>query len=187
MQPWNAGRRTLPLFWKRASVKSESEEEMMKKVLCLVLTLCMVLALAACGKKNAEAPDLVAYYANFEASLGEDNTPMVMDANEEGLVDQFYPGLSDYSFKQSVIKLAAMNSVVYEFALLECEKEEDVEAVKGILQTRIDNQVSGGAFYPETIEGWKTKSHIVSSGNYVMLAVGDSAAAAVERFEGLFA
>ena len=57
MQPWNAGRRTLPLFWKRASVKSESEEEMMKKVLCLVLTLCMVLALAACGGKNSAPAD----------------------------------------------------------------------------------------------------------------------------------
>ena len=103
----------------------------MKKLLALVLALTLLLALTACGKKDAEAPDLAAYYANFEASLGADNTPMVIDANEEGFVDQFYPGLSDYSFKQSVIKLAAMNSVVYEFALLECEKEEDVEAVKG--------------------------------------------------------
>ena len=151
----------------------------MKKLLALVLALTLLLALTACGKKNAEAPDLAAYYANFEASLGADNTPMVIDANEEGFVDQFYPGLSDYSFKQSVIKLAAMNSVVYEFALLECEKEEDVEAVKGILQTRIDNQVSGGAFYPETIEGWQ-KAELIVNGNVVALIVaGGSQADAV--------
>lgn len=158
----------------------------MKKLLALALALTLLLALTACGKKNAEAPDLAAYYADFEASLGEDNTPMVIDANEEGFVDQFYPGLSDYSFKQSVIKLAAMNSVVYEFALLECEKEEDVEAVKGILQTRIDNQVSGGAFYPETIEGWQ-KAELIVNGNVVALIVaGGSQADAVTAFNALF-
>ena len=158
----------------------------MKKLLALVLALTLLLALTACGKKNAEAPDLAAYYANFEASLGADNTPMVIDANEEGFVDQFYPGLSDYSFKQSVIKLAAMNSVVYEFALLECEKEEDVEAVKGILQTRIDNQVSGGAFYPETIEGWQKAELIVNGNVGALIGAGRRQADAVTAFNALF-
>lgn len=158
----------------------------MKKALALVLALTLLLALTACGKKSAEAPDLSAYYADFEASLGEENAPMVMDANDEGLVDQFYPGLSDYSLKQSVIKLAAINSVAYEFALVECEKEEDVEAVKGILQTRIDNQVSGGAFYPETTEAWQ-KAELIVNGNVVALIVaGESQADAVTAFNALF-
>ena len=110
---------------------------------------------------------------------------MVMDANDEGLVDQFYPGLSDYSLKQSVIKLAAINSVAYEFALVECEKEEDVEAVKGILQTRIDNQINGGAFYPETTEAWQ-KAELITNGNVVALIVaGEKQADAVTALKAL--
>ena len=35
-----------------ADPKSESEELVMKKVFCLMLALCMVLALAACGGKT---------------------------------------------------------------------------------------------------------------------------------------
>ena len=158
----------------------------MKKALALILALALLPALAACGKKGAEAPDLAAYYADFEASLGEENTPMVMDANDEELVDQFYPGLSDYSLRQSVIKLAAINSVAYEFALVECEKEEDVEAVKGILQARIDSQVSGGAFYPETTEGWQ-KAELITNGNVVALIVaGEKQADAVTAFNALW-
>lgn len=158
----------------------------MKKFLSLALALTLLLALTGCGKKSAEAPDLAAYYADFEASLGEDNTPMVMDLNDEGLVDQLYPGLSDYTLKQSVLKMAAITSVAYEFALVECEKEEDVEAVKGILQSRIDNQVSGGAFYPETVEAWQ-KAELIVNGNVVALIVaGDSQADAVTAFNALF-
>ena len=74
---------------------------------------------------------------------------------------------------------------------MEVENAEDVQAVKDIFQARIDYQVGdgtspGGAWYPATIEGWETNSHIVSSGNYVMLAVGDEAAAATDRFNQLF-
>ncbi len=158
----------------------------MKKFLSLALALTLLLALTGCGKKSAEAPDLAAYYADFEASLGEDNTPMVMDLNDEGLADQLYPGLSDYTLKQSVLKMAAITSVAYEFALVECEKEEDAEAVKGILQSRIDNQVSGGAFYPETVEAWQ-KAELIVNGNVVALIVaGDSQADAVTAFNALF-
>ena len=166
----------------------------MKKILSAILAMSLVLLLAACGSKGgggtgndgAKSVDLNQYYEDFMASLGADNTPAMMDVEAEAL-DSLYQGLSAYKTAQSVIKLAAMNSVVYEFALLECEKEEDVEAVKGILQTRIDNQVSGGAFYPETIEGWQ-KAELIVNGNVVALIVaGTEQARAVEAFEKLFA
>ena len=50
-----------------------------------------------------------------------------------------------------------------------------------------DEATPVGPWNPETIEGWKTKSRIVSHGNYVMLEVGDASASAVEEFEALFA
>ena len=159
----------------------------MKKIVSLALALTMLFTLAACGgKKNSEAPDLTAYYTDFEASLGEENTPMVMDANDEGFVEQFYPGLEAYTLKQSVLKMAAIGAVAYEFALVECESEDDVEAVQGILQARIDNQVNGGAFYPETTEAWQ-KADLIVNGNVVaMIVAGESQTDAVTAFNALF-
>ena len=108
------------------------------------------------------------------------------------MLDSYYPGLSELSTKQCGVYVAAISAAVGEIALVEVENAGDVQAVEDIFQARIDYQVGddtnpGGAWYPETIEGWKTKSQIVSHGNYVMLAVGDNAGAAAESFEALFA
>ena len=108
------------------------------------------------------------------------------------MLDSYYPGLSELSTKQCGVYVAAISAAVGELALVEVENAGDVQAVEDIFQARIDYQVGddtnpGGAWYPETIEGWKTKSQIVSHGNYVMLAVGDNAGAAAESFEALFA
>ena len=66
------------------------------------------------------------------------------------------------------------------------------QAVKDIFQARIDYQVGdennpGGAWYPDTIEGWKNNSRIVSNGNYVMLVAVEGADSVVESFNALFA
>ena len=139
--------------------------------------------------------DLTAFYN----TLREENTwPELMDLTDSGaeseleLLNAYYPGLSEISTKQCGVYIAAISAAVGEIALVEVENAADVQAVEDIFQARIDYQVGddanpGGAWYPETIEGWKTNSHIVSRGNYVMLAVGDAAEAAVESFEALFA
>lgn len=137
---------------------------------------------------SQEDVDLSAFYSTL---LEETEWPELMPLEGEPL-DGFYPGLSGLSPKQCLVSTAAISAAVGEIALVEVENAEDVQTVKDIFQARIDDQVGddnnpGGAWYPETIEGWKTKSQIVSHGNYVMLAVGDAAEAAVDRFNALFA
>jgi len=167
----------------------------MKKFLSIVLSLVMVMSLAACGGNSAEkddsaakeAPDLTKYYEDFMASLGEGNAPMMMNLNEdESLVEGLFPGLAGYELKQSVLQAAAIGAVAFEFALVECANEGDVEAVKGILQARIDNQINGGAFYPETTAAWE-KAELIVNGNVVALIVaGEQQADAVAAFNELF-
>ncbi len=137
--------------------------------------------------------DLAAFYDTLRA---ENTWPELMNLTEDAamteLLDSYYPGLSEISTKQCGVYVAAISAAVGEIALVEVENAGDVQAVEDIFQARVDYQVGddtnpGGAWYPETIEGWKTKSQIVSKGNYVMLAVGDAAGAAVESFEALFA
>ena len=146
----------------------------MKKLTAMLLALTMVLALAACGEKAQEAPDLNIVYEDFIASL--DEAPMMMDVTDD-VVETFYPGLGGISLKQSVLVTAAI-------AMVECADSADVETVQGIFQTRIDAQVDGGAMYPATAEAWEG-AEILTSGNVVALIVaGQDQAAAVEAIGG---
>ena len=145
---------------------------------------------------ETEAPEeinLSAFYNTLrEGNIWPELMDLTTDANMKELLDSYYPGLAEIAAKQRRVYIAAISAAVGEIALVEVENAEDVQAVEDIFQARIDYQVGddatpGGAWYPETIEGWKTKSRIVSHGNYVMRAVGDASASAVEEFEALFA
>lgn len=142
-----------------------------------------------------EAPEEIDLSAFYDTLRAKNTWPELMSLESLGdtqeILDNYYPGLSEIAAKQLGVYVAAMSAAVGEIALVEVENAEDVQAVEDIFQARIDYQVGddtnpGGAWYPETIEGWKTKSRIVSHGNYVMLAVGDASASAVEEFEALF-
>ena len=141
----------------------------------------------------SEEINLSAFYNTLrEGNIWPELMDLTTDANRKELLDSYYPGLAEIAAKQRRVYIAAISAAVGEIALVEVENAEDVQAVEDIFQARIDYQVGddatpGGAWYPETIEGWKTKSRIVSHGNYVMLAVGDASASAVEEFEALFA
>lgn len=132
------------------------------------------------------APDLTLYYEDFMATLGEENTPMMMSADPETL-DAFYPGLSSIATKQCVVQLAAMSAVAFEFALIECENEADVETVKAILEARKAYQVEGGAWYPETVAAWEGAEIVVMGNCVALILAGDQTADAVVAFNGLFA
>ena len=112
-------------------------------------------------------------------------------ALEGDAVEQWYAGLSGLSVKQQLIYTPMISAVACEIAMVEVENAGDVETVKAIFQARIDAQVGtddepGGAWYPETIEGWKNNSRIVSNGNYVMLIVWEQADQFVDEFNALF-
>ena len=119
------------------------------------------------------------------SSLGEENAPAMMDL-EGQFLDAAYPGLSEFQTKQCVIKAAAISSVPYEFALVELEDEAEAAAAAQIFQARIDSQVAGGAFYPDTIAGWE-KAVVITQGNTAaLICAGTEQDAAVDAFRALF-
>ncbi len=158
----------------------------MKRILTAILALALCLGLAACGSDTAaDAPDLQAYYDDFMASLGEEDAPMMMEITDD-LVDSMYPGLSDYELSQRVLYTAAISAVAFEMALVEVADAADVEAVKGIFQSRIDSQVEGGAMYPATVEAWQSAEVIVQGNVVALIAAGELQSDAVAAFNGLF-
>ncbi len=166
----------------------------MKKFVSLVLALVLALSLVACGSSNnPEVPgtpdvqepsfgvNLTDFYNNMLAAAGE--APMMMDmAADLEMLEMTYPGLKDIETKQLVSVAPMMSAVAMEFTFVEVANASDVEAVKAILQGRIDAQVNGGAWYPETIEQWEKYSEIVVIDNYVCLFVTPDKDGLIEAF-----
>ena len=130
--------------------------------------------------------DLNGFYTSVCTTYGE-NFPANMNLCESvEMLDAFYPGLSGLETKQLMIYQPMMGAVVCEIALAEAANEADVETIKGIFQSRIDSQVDGGAWYPESIEGWQNNSRIVANGNTIMMIAYSECDAVVEAFNALF-
>lgn len=109
---------------------------------------------------------------------------MTLDAEMIGV---YYEGLSDVAVIDMAVYMPMMSAVVCEIAIVEVADPADIDAVKEIFQNRIAYQVGddenpGGAWYPESIEGWKNHSEVVVEGNYVMLIAWEGKDSAVEIF-----
>lgn len=122
------------------------------------------------GSVTMTKADLSALYNAIMESAGEDNAPFMSELTDD-YVENIYPGLSEISLKQQVLYTAAISAVACEISMVECDDAADVEKVKEIFQARIDSQVDGGAWYPETIEKWEQDAKIVVNGNCVGLFV----------------
>ena len=134
----------------------------------------------------AGSVDLNAFYLSLVESYGE-NFPATMNLCEAvEMLDGFYPGMSEIDAKQMMIYQPMMGAVVCEIALVEVVNSADIDAVKAMMQARIDTQVDGGAWYPESIEGWKNNSRIVVNGNCVMMIAYSDCDAVVDAFNSLF-
>lgn len=139
----------------------------------------------AAGSKT----DLQAFYQSVCEKYQYFNATMAVEGE---FLANYYPGLSGIATNQQVIYMTMMSAAVCEIALVEVKNASDVQKVKDSFQARIDAQVGtddapGGAWYPASIEGWKTGSRIVSNGNFVMMIVfPDGADQIVSDFNKLF-
>lgn len=165
---------------------------MMKRFMkFLAPMLALALLLTACGGNGgsggAEAPDLTKYYEDYMASLGEGNTPMMMDMTEdEGLMGTYYPGLTDVETKQLVVRMPAITGQAFEFALAEAADADGAKTIADIFQARIDSQLSDSMMYPGTLDAWEA-AKVITHGNVVALIVaGEGMEDAVPTFEALF-
>ena len=143
----------------------------MKKRAVWILAALLLLA-SGCGRQREEGgteePDVAlnTLYAGMEESCGWEEGYM---ADVEGeLLEGYYPGLSEIPAKQLVVKIPAMSSDVNEIVLMQGETEEDAESAAAILQARIDAQAEGGAWYPESLEAWKS-ARVLRQGTYAVL------------------
>lgn len=160
----------------------------MKKRAVLILSAVLLLA-AGCGRKESGGDEtaevsLSSLYAGMTESCGWEEDYM---ADVEGdLLESYYPGLGEISTRQLIAKVPAMSSDVNEIVLLQCETEEDAENAAAILQTRIDSQTEGGAWYAETLRAWE-KASVLRQGTYAaLIASGEFQETLEEQFNRQF-
>ena len=131
------------------------------------------------------APAQVDLSAFYTAESGKYEFGMVTLADAE-LAANVYPGLFDIASEQCLPYVNIMTMNTSEIVLVQVTNSSDVGKVKSILQSRIDAQVEGGAWYPSAIEAWQNNSRIVSNGNYIMMVVHESCDSIVSDFNALF-
>lgn len=160
------------------------------RISALVLTVLLsVTLLSACGntattdKTPSEPVDLSAFAEKAMTSESLSALTLV----DTQTVESLYPGAGDVSTKQALYYIPMMSAVASELVLIEATDADSATTAKALLQTRIDAQIDGGAWYPETIEGWQKNSRLVQHGNYVMLVVSPDCDTIVSDFDALFA
>ena len=152
---------------------------MMKKlyaVMAAALLLCGLLT--ACGSKTETANDvdLTGFYNALAEQYGWGDDMMDLDSD---MLEMYYPGLGDIAAKQFLAKSPVMSYAVNEYVFMQCETEDDAAQAAEILQTRIDTQAGGDAFYPETIDQWKA-ARVMTNGAYVALIASGEHQAEIE-------
>ena len=154
-----------------------------------VWVLALLLLASGCGQADgggAETAEvsLSALYAGMAEACGWEDGYMT-DVEGE-LLESYYPGLARVPAGQLLAKVPAMSSDVNEIVLFQGETEEDAEEAAGILQARVDAQVDGGAWYPETQAAWE-KAEVLRQGTYAaLIASGEFQESLEEQFNRQF-
>ena len=138
--------------------------------------------------QEEKAVDLAAFFTKIE----KDHNMSSMEAADSELIENCYPGLSAIQTQLLAVYMCMMNpSPNGDVVLVQVKDSKDVDAVKAILQARIQYMVGdgngpGGAWYPEPTEMWENNSRIVTHGNYVMMVADFECDNIVNAFNALF-
>ena len=136
--------------------------------------------------QEPEAPAGVDLSAFYNTPVSKYEFPSFMSQASAELMDGYFAGLSDIATEQCLVYINMMSMNMGELALIQVSDSADVDAVKAILQGRIDQMVNGGAWYPEPTRLWSEDSRVVSNGNYIMMVINTECDAIVSDFNALF-
>ncbi len=139
----------------------------MKSNNILIFMLCTcIFFLSACGDSANEQKDL----SSFWTTLSESHEMAELSDADDAMISSVYPGLEEINAVQRIVKLPSISFAVNEYVFMECANAEDADKAAAILQKRIDDQVAGAAFYPQSIEAWQA-AQVIVHGSYVALIV----------------
>ena len=124
---------------------------------------------------------------NFHQTIMNSYTfPDSMRVQSTDYIANMFPGLASIPVVQRVVAIPEISNTAAELVLVQVTDISDVNAVKAILQARVDRQIDINRTYPLTADAYQNNSRIVSKGNYVMLVVHSECDAIANQFNALF-
>lgn len=125
----------------------------------------------AAAQPSADKPSLSGFFAALQGKYDGLSGMMALDSQ---LLENYYPGLSGIAAVEEVLieesAISISNKAVGLVRLSDSATSEDILAVQSILQSRIDAQANGGAYYPEACAAWGS-GVITSASNCVGMFV----------------
>lgn len=159
----------------------------MKRVISMLLALCCVFALCACGgdEKTADvgAKDLV---AAAQQATGFKEADVLFGADDSTFADRFF---YYYGIEFNTVRDCAMayssESKAYEISVLVAADGTDIDTLTDALETHRQMQKSAYELYsPESVE-MLDNAQIFSMGDYAVLVVADDSAAIADKIREL--
>ena len=144
---------------------------MKRMMLTVPALLLLLITLTGCGTPQPKAVDLQLFFdeTSEKYEIGG------LTELEGEMLDAFYPGLAALDTPQRVAYTPVISASVSEYVFLECADRAAAEKAKEILRQRVEDQASGGAWYPESMAAW-SRAEIVEKDNYVLLIAADGIA-----------
>ena len=136
----------------------------MKRVLCLVLSLVMLLSLAACGGEAAKKVDLKALYDSCTASMTE-----MMPV--EGTMRLDFMGIAEEDCAQVYTAFAQDGLLTDEIWLIEARDQQAMERLQKLAQSRLDAKAEETVTYSPEQYAVVEKGQIIREGLYLALLV----------------
>lgn len=138
----------------------------MKRILCALLTLCLMLSLAACQKKEAKTIDLNALHTEIKDTYGESYLPA---EPMEGTDLNARYGLSDDMYTELIAEFPMISINVDEFVAVHAA-EGRAEDVKAALEAYQKNLQENTMQYPMNIPKIQA-SQVISHGDYTFFVM----------------
>jgi len=153
----------------------------MKRLIALMLVLCAVLSLAACGgEEKKETPvtlDLAAIYAKMEPSL-----PEMAPLNEDAMLNRY--GIRSEMVSEALIYVCLDGLKADEIWLLKATDSEAMTNLEKLAQSRMQAKDEESVTYSPEQNKIVKQGKILKRGDYLALIVSPDVAALEAIFNG---
>ena len=140
----------------------------MKKIVCLLLSMVMLLSLAACGGKDSDnSPKELNLAETYTTITQNVQMPGMMQLDSELMLDMF--GIRSEHCKQAVVYLCENSLQADEIWMIEAKDAAALETLKGLAQSRIDQKDAESITYSPAQNEVVKKAQIIVTGNYLVM------------------
>ena len=152
----------------------------MKKLICVLITVCLVLSLSACGKKEETASlDIDVLYESFQQYL-----PDMFFPDEATLMN--FLGISVDDCVRYKVAICAEGLRAYEVWLIEAKDDAALKKLEELAQVRIQSNLDETETYAPDQYLIVQKAEVLTNGRYLAFFISPDVESMKAGFEAAF-